>query len=275
MEALLLTDCAVAVRFAQLGDAFVLGDSGGCGRSVLYADTDAGRATAAFLQRYTALAGNTHTVHTALHSTAQHNTARHSSGSASADLRSHHPLPLLPSAVPQLSFASAARVLQRVFAFPCGHVVVVVGALSALAPVALALINGGASTDTIVPNEEIRAIFRQKHVVHLQAWDPNPLLEHTRLEREAGAEADTAQRSETGEGSRPLSTGGAAASGESTAERSPAPLAQPSLLSWSLGREDDEAPSEEQQQALRRLSRQRTHVHGPRTTVQRLTTARA
>ena len=47
----------------QLGRRFVLGDVGGCTRTLLFSDTALGRSTASFIHSHTNLAGNTHSVH--------------------------------------------------------------------------------------------------------------------------------------------------------------------------------------------------------------------
>ena len=64
-----LVRCVDAVQ--QLGRRFVLGDIGGCTRTLLFSDTALGRSTATFINAHTNLAGNTHTVSTRTHSPAQ------------------------------------------------------------------------------------------------------------------------------------------------------------------------------------------------------------
>lgn len=207
---------ARSVTVWQLSSSLVLGDVGGSCRSVLFAESEAGRSTAAFLQRYTQLTGN-------------------------ADFVSFHSVP---------------RLMSRVLQVNAGHTVIVVGALSVFTPLCLALINGGASTDTIVPKDEIRALFRRSAVVQLQAWDPNPLLSN---------HSDSFIEQQQHMQPQVDGTDGVI----SVASANPS-LALLSLLSWTLSsRDEDDSALSEEQRLLRSLSRQRTHVQGKRQQRQR------
>ena len=186
---------------SALSRAFVLDARAGSGRSVFVSDSELGRRTAEFLLRHTAFA--------------------------------FAPLPL--------SLQSAARAVARLSALPCGHRAFVIGPLSLLAPVCLQLINGGsaATTDTIVPKQELRLLFRRQPFVHITAWDPNPLLSHLQPAQDG-------------------SEGGSA-------------MSSLALLSWTLSAvEAEEAELSEEQRSLQRLSRQRTFVHGSRRSSTRL-----
>ena len=194
--------------------------------------------------------------------------------------------------VVQLPLKSLPRTLTRLLSAPGGHTSFVLGPLSLLAPLCLALLNGGQLTDTIVPREEIRALFLRRQLVHLTVWDPNPTLaEHTeavrrsisggsrpssRGEREvgSGSAADTARSSATVASLASLTDddGGAGVGGSSGGVSSSGGTADPlnviALMSWTLSQGDDsDMQLSEEERSLKRLSRQRTHVHGGRKTV--------
>ena len=175
---------------------------------------------------------------------------------------------------------SLPRTLARLLSAPGGHTSFVIGPLSLLAPLCLALLNGGQLTDTIVPREEIRTLFLRRQLVHLTVWDPNPTLaEHTDAvrrsiigsrppsslaERDRGGSSvvETARSSVT-VASLADDDGGGSGSGV-TAD----PLNVIALMSWTLSHGDDvDTQLSEEQRSLKRLSRQRTHVHGGRKTV--------
>ena len=177
---------------------------------------------------------------------------------------------------------SVSRVLSRVLSVSGGHSCWLFGSLTSLAPLCLALLNGGEkqqSTDTIVPKEEIRLLLRQRPFVHLTVWDPNPLLTaiapqpsnpHTDPSTAAttgDAEGGGAVQAEFGLSSRSSASDGVSVvGGEAAPSPTSASVSLLALLSWTLGngREQGQAEHElsEKQRQLRRLSRQRTHVHG-------------
>ena len=131
------------------------------------------------------------------------------------------------------------------------------------------------STDTIVPKEEIRLLLRQRPFVHLTVCDPNPLLSTIAQQHISPNNTNTtsAIAGDAGEGGSapekdPLSSVSDGASGGEAAVSTSSSLLL-SMLSWTLGngREQLQAEHElsEEQKQLRRLSRQRTHVHGQST----------
>ena len=172
----------------------------------------------------------------------------------------------------QLPLKSVPRTLSRLQSAAGGHTSFVIGPLSLLAPLCLALLNGGQLTDTIVPREEIRALFLRRQLVHLTVWDPNPTL------------AEHVRRPASGAGSRPASSGGRGEGGRDAPETvsmsaaiasladdgagKPDPLNVIALMSWTLSQGDDaDTQLTEEERGLKRLSRQRTHVHGGLKTV--------
>jgi hypothetical protein len=187
-----------------------------------------------------------------------------------------------------MSLTNVPRLLSRVWSSPPGHVWCVVGSFSALAPLCLALLNGGQSTDTIVPKEEIASLFRHRRFVQLQAWDPNP-----QITKPANTQPMTAAEEETNREAQEAAVPPASAStsaaavaggegereqgGGEGAEGRPSPSASMALfsvLSWQGGEEEDgdaAVKRSAEQRAMQRWSRQRSHVQGQRTAVQRFT----
>jgi hypothetical protein len=193
------------------------------------------------------------------HSNSQHKRSQHrmqtqqSLQTVDDCCRSH----AVPHLILQLSLQSTSRVVSRLSSLPAGHCVFLIGSFSLLSPICLALVNGGChvSTDTIVPKEEIRSLFHRQPFVHITAWEPNPLMIQILKPPTAG----TATRGAN-----------SAVEAETDVSSSVSSLA---LLSWTLSSDaafdaQHEAELPDEQRNLKRLSRQRTHVHGRRKRVE-------